>query len=154
MKILVKVANSCLTLSKKSPPFSNPGYAPFTAVVYGGRKVWGLGRGPFGAWGVLGMGRLGRRAFAKSSNWGFIQMRRYLNTALSKCGVVVVLILALTPVLILALTPVLTLVLTLTNFSCNNRTRNLVETQSASCLRTETAQVVGICEACLETVYG
>ena len=65
-----------------------------------------------------------------------------------------VLTLALTPVLTLALTPVLTLVLTLNNFSCNNRTRNLVKTQRASCLRTETAQVVGICKACLETDYG
>ena len=65
-------------------------------------------------------------------------------------ALILVLTLALTPVLILALTPVLTL----TNFSCNNRTRNLVKTQSASCLRTETAQVVGICTTCLETGYG
>ena len=28
MKIRVKVANSCLTLSKKPPPFRNPGHAP------------------------------------------------------------------------------------------------------------------------------
>ena len=34
MKVWVKVAYSCRTLSKKPPPFSNPGYAPVYKNYY------------------------------------------------------------------------------------------------------------------------
>ena len=77
MKIRVKVANSCLTLSKKSPPhlfqilatrLSQQWY--MVVEKYGVWDVGRLGRGAFWAWGVWVVGRLQSHPIGASSKCG------------------------------------------------------------------------------------